>query len=70
MHGILSRLRIEIDAGMLAPTETFGVGTNALEDVEAAIVEPKTWLTPPPPRFSDDSGEAPSCVFEAWADIA
>ena len=43
------------------PTETFGVGTNALEDEEAIAVEPKTWLTPPPPPTrSDDSGEAPS----------
>ena len=40
------------------PTETFGVGTNALEDEEAIAVEPKTWLTPP--TRSDDSGEAPS----------
>ena len=44
------------------PTETFEVGTNALEDEDgAAIVEPKTWLILPPPRLStDDSGEAPS----------
>lgn len=51
------------------PTETFGVGTNALEDEDgAAIVEPKTWLILPPPRLStDDSGVAPSWVE---ADIA